>query len=191
MEGKQKYYLKTKLFKRKSLGKTNFRKRLSMLKSESTRLVIRVYSKTILAQLVNYENSNDVVLTTVKSTDLKKYGWNHNTSNLSASYLTGVLIAKIAKDKKLKITENIIVDLGLVKYKIKTKPYALIKGAIDNGLNVLASEEAFPDMKRIEGNHILEYSKISSDINKIQFSKIKNTSNIMDDFKKVLSELKK
>jgi len=70
--------------------------------------------------------------------------------------LTGFLLGTKAKGK---IKEG-IADLGL-SYTIKSsREYALLKGAVDAGLNISHSKNIFPSEERIRGEHIAKYAGI-------------------------------
>src|SRR3989344_8423785 len=97
-------------FRRKLEKRTNYKKRLGMLKSRKVRLVIRRSNKNIIAQLVQYNEAGDNVLATVHSVLLEKYGLKSRRGNIMEAYLVGLLIAK--KAKKLNIKEAVL-DIGL------------------------------------------------------------------------------
>ena len=84
-------------YRRKQQGKTDYKKRLALLKSGLPRLVIRGSNKNMQVQLVEYQEDGDKVLATTRASDLKKQGWNKSTGNLPAAYLTGLLLAKKSK----------------------------------------------------------------------------------------------
>ena len=103
-------------FRRRRLGITNYEKRLNLLKSRKTRIVVRRSNNYITVQFIDYIPTGDKVLLTVSSKNLKKIGWKYSCKNIPAAYLTGVYAAKIALGRK--ITEG-IPDLGI---------YNIIKG---------------------------------------------------------------
>lgn len=142
-------------YRRKREGRTDYKKRLKMLISNTPRLVIRRTNKNMIVQVVDYSDKGDNVLVTANSSELKKLGWKHATANLPAAYLTGALAAQKAKKKGV---EKAIVDLGLQPQKAGTRLYAAVKGAIDNGLDVPASEDVFPSTDRLSGKHIAAYA---------------------------------
>jgi len=146
--------IKVYQYRRKAEGKTDYRRRLKLLISGIPRLVIRRTNKNMIVQVVEYSDDGDHVLLTANSSELKKLGWKHATANLPAAYLTGMLAAKKAKEKKVK---KAIVDLGL-QPKSCSRLYAVVKGAIDGGLDVPASEEIFPSADRLSGKHIAAYA---------------------------------
>lgn len=183
----KKYQIRTLNYHRRRSQKTNYVKRLNALKSYKTRLVIRVTSNLATVQLVDYDDDGDKVLMTIKSSELKNHGWTHNPASLPGLYLTGMLVAKKVKDKGLSF-EDVIADFGVKKFSAKTKPYALLKGAIDNGLNVLADAKMFPSDDRISGQHIQDFAAKSNEVNKFQFTKRK-ANTIVNDFNTLKSKL--
>jgi len=138
-------------FRRKGEGKTNYKKRLNLLKSGATRLVVRPSNKHMVVQLVDYKKKGDVITSTACSKELKKFGWDFSTSNLPAAYLTGLLCGFRSQKKGVKMA---ILDLGLFPSVKGSRSYAALKGAIDSGLKIHAEENVFPDEKRISGGHI-------------------------------------
>ncbi len=147
-------------YRRKREGRTDYKKRLSLLKSHLPRLVVRGSNKSVQAQLVQYHEDGDIVLATARATDLSKLGWKGNTGNTPAAYLTGILLAK-----KSNIKDEIIVDIGLQKHHKGGRIYAVAKGAIEGGLKVRISEEALPSDDRINGKHIDEkVTKMVTDV---------------------------
>lgn len=135
-------------FRRKREGKTNYKKRLSLLKSKSLRLVIRKSNKHILAQIINYGDQGDLVLKTAHSKELQNYGWKFNTGNLPSAYLTGLLLGKKSNN------EQVIIDFGLQTPVKGSRIFAVVKGAIDAGMKIKSSEEVMPTEERISGKHI-------------------------------------
>ena len=90
-------------FKRKRLGKTDYKKRLKFLLANKPRLVIRRSIKNILAQIVEYNEKGDKIIVSCHSSELKKYGWDGNKGNLPSAYLVGLLTGNKAKNKKTKV----------------------------------------------------------------------------------------
>ena len=62
-------------FKRKLQGKTDYRKRLVLLKSGKPRLVVRKSLNNISTQIIAYETAGDKVLVAATSRELLKLGW--------------------------------------------------------------------------------------------------------------------
>tara|TARA_Y100000310_G_scaffold342571_1_gene446366 strand:- start:271 stop:768 length:498 start_codon:yes stop_codon:yes gene_type:complete len=138
-------------YKRKRTGKTNYKKRLNLLKSRKLRLVVRKALKNILLQIVEYNPDGDKILVSTHSSSLKKYGWDKHKGNTSAAYLTGLLCGKLAKEKKI---EEVILDLGLYRSVKGSVQYASVKGVIDSGIKLLCSNKILPSEERISGKDI-------------------------------------
>ncbi|MBN2111518.1 50S ribosomal protein L18 [Candidatus Woesearchaeota archaeon] len=144
--------------KRKRKGLTNYKKRLTLLLSGNPRLVIRKSLKSIMLQVVEYSPAGDKVIVSAHSNELKKSGWKMKGNSLPASYLTGFLLGKKAKDKKV---GKCILDMGLYPSVKGNKIYAALKGAVDAGLNVPHAKDVLPPEDRVKGKHIAEFAKNS------------------------------
>ncbi|MBI2564463.1 50S ribosomal protein L18 [Candidatus Woesearchaeota archaeon] len=176
--------IKTVLFRRKREGKTDYRKRMYLLKSSLPRVVIRRSNKHILVQGVKALSKGDVMLCSAHTRELMKLGWKGNTKNTNAAYLVGLLFAKHALKKSIK---NFVVDIGMQSSVKGGVIYAVVKGLIDGGLDVPCSKEVMPDDKRILGNHIVEWSKKV----KNQFSNYAKNNLLLADIEKHTQEVKK
>ena len=154
--------------KRRQAGKTDYKKRYAMLKSKKPRLVARILSKITVAQIVKYEVKGDVTLVGTTSLELKKFGWAPKR-NIPTAYLTGLLIGKKAIKKGIK---QVIFDTGLHRPVTKGKVFAVLKGAIDAGLEIPHSKKALPEEERIQGKHIESFRKI-----KLNFEEVKQKVN--------------
>lgn len=179
-------------FRRRRDKKTNYKKRLALLKSGKPRLVVRTTNKQIIAQLISYNREGDKTEVSVSSKVLKKFGWNYNNNNLPAAYLTGFLCG--LKGKQKGITEAIL-DIGNKKPVKGSLPFSTLKGAVDSGLNIPHNVEAFPSEDRINGKHISEYaSKLNEEETKKIFSGyLKNNvnpKNISNEFEKIKNSIK-
>jgi large subunit ribosomal protein L18 len=143
-------------FRRKREGRTNYKKRLSLLKSGKRRLIIRVSNRHVLLQIAEYSAAGDRVLLTVSSKALLKHGWTHTTKSVPASYCAGFLLGRAAKERGI---GDAIVDLGLQKHLNGNRACAAIKGAIDGGLQVPVGEDIFPSPERLRGEHLTTAKK--------------------------------
>jgi len=151
-------------FRRKRTKKTDYKKRLAMLKSGEKRFVVRLSNHMVIAQVIEYQITGDKTLVSVSSNHLKELGWKSDLKNTPAIYLTSLLLAEKAKEKGVK---SVIFDVGLRNYKSKTKIYAALKAIADAGLECPFDEKVLPLNDRIEGKHI------SDDVNK-NFELVKN-----------------
>ncbi|MBI5355237.1 MAG: 50S ribosomal protein L18 [Candidatus Aenigmarchaeota archaeon] len=138
--------------RRRRSGKTDYQARLAMLKSGKPRLVVRKTANYIKADVVEFDGIGDKVLATCSSKELEGFGWKGGSKNISAAYLTGLLLSKKAGGK------DVIVDIGLQTSSKGSKLYALTKGAHDGGM-ALKTSSLSPTEDRIKGKHIAEYAK--------------------------------
>lgn len=141
-----------KLDKRRRMEfKTNYNKRLKLLKGNSARLVIRKTNKYILLQIIESKNAQDTVVYSVSTRDLLKLGWpkekEGSLKSLSAAYLAGLLVGK----KAGKLKERVIVDTGLIPNTKGSRIYAVVKGVADSGIEINFDEKIIPPMEKIEG----------------------------------------
>ena len=150
-------------FKRRRQGKTNYNRRKTLLKADVPRLVIRKTNKHIIAQIVKSEEAQDYVLCTANSLELKKMGMTGSLKNLGAAYLTGMLIAKKAGEKKIKTA---IADFGSYHSTKGGKIYAAIKGASDGGMEMNFDEKMIPSEERMSRGMPEEFKKIKEKLKK-------------------------
>ncbi|MCR4335004.1 MAG: 50S ribosomal protein L18 [archaeon] len=140
-------------FRRRRESKTNYRKRLGLLKSKKDRLVVRKSNNSTICEIVTYKPEGDKIRAHFTTSSLKKFGWKGHTGNIPAAYLAGYVCAK--KAIKEKVGEAVL-DLGLVTPVHGGRIFSALKGAIDAGLNIPADEKVFPKDNRISGKHISE-----------------------------------
>lgn len=180
-------------YRRKRNGKTNYRKRLNLLKSRKPRLVIRHSNKRVTAQIIGYGEEGDRVIASADSGELRKHGWKFSTNNLPAAYLTGFLCAKRGIFEG---TNEATLDIGLHPPIKGSRIYSALKGAIDSGLDVPKDDSLFQDEKRIAGNHIADYaSKLDKKSYEKRFSGYVKAGvdpkEITKSFKRVRGEIEK
>jgi large subunit ribosomal protein L18 len=156
-------------YKRRRKMKTNYRKRIELLKSNKPRLVVRKTNKYIIAQIVISKEAQDYTIIGITSKILKKYNWNFSFKNLPASYLTGLIIGKLALKKGI---NEAILDIGLNRATKGNRIFAVLKGALDAGLKIPHSEEILPSEERIKGIHIASYLEKFKDLPKF-FEEVK------------------
>ncbi len=140
-------------FRRRRELKTDYRKRLALLKGRKPRLVVRKSNNAMTVEVISYEEKGDKVNAFFTSLALKKMGWNGHTGNLPAAYLAGYACAKRALKAGVK---EAVLDIGLLSPVHGSRVFASLKGAIDAGLKIPADEKVFPSAQRISGKHINE-----------------------------------
>ena len=157
----------TRVSKRRRLeSKTDYGKRLKLLKSETPRIAFRKTNRYIIAQYITSKEAQDKIEIGRTSKDLMKYGWpkefEGSLKSITASYLTGFLIGKEVKKKKL---ETPIMDLGMVRVISKNKAFAFMKGLSDAGVEINCPEENFPEEERLSGKNMKkDFSKTFKEI---------------------------
>ncbi len=173
-------------FKRRREGKTDYyaRKRLicqdkDKYNTPKYRLVGRITSTRVIAQVVHATLKGDIVFCAADSQELRKFGLKSGLSNYAAAYATGLLLARRllkkvglqdtykgvgkADGKYFNVGENeaerrpfkCILDVGLRATTNGSKIFAILKGAADGGLYVPHSPNKFPGGgKDKDGNDI-------------------------------------
>ncbi len=153
-------------FRRKREGRTNYKKRLELLKSGKLRLVVRPSLKNVVAQLVEYHKDGDKVVASAHSKELQELGWKANRGNIPAAYLTGYLLAKKTKKKQA------VLDIGNNTPIKGSRIFAVLKGAVDGGMKIPHDAKVFPSEERIQGKHIADYADNVYQDNDFDASKI-------------------
>ena len=137
--------------RRRREGKTDYRARLDLLKSDSPRLVVRKTNRYIIAQIVQNEVAEDKVIMGVNSRDLESYGWpkdkEGSLKNMTAAYLTGFLLAK--KSAK---TKKAILDLGPQRNAKKGRLFSVMKGALDGGMEIPCDKKSLPSEENLDSS---------------------------------------
>jgi len=160
----------TKIDKRRRRErKTDYARRIKLLKGESPRIVFRKTNKYLVAQYVKSKEAQDKVEFGFDSKALLEYGWPEKVAgslkSVTAAYLLGLLVGKKITDKK-----NIpIIDLGMLQAVHKSRIFAFIRGLMDSGIKIKSKEGVFPEENRIKGEHLkhkIPFDEIKSKIEK-------------------------
>jgi large subunit ribosomal protein L18 len=149
-------------FRRRREKKTNYKKRLALLKSNKPRLVVRKTNRQIIVQIITFHEKGDLTHVHVSKKQLAKYGWEMKRNSPSA-YLAGYLAGKIAINKGFK---EAILDIGLHTPTKGCLAFIAAKGAIDAGLKIPFSAEVEDD--RAKGKHINLHEKFEQVMKKIE-----------------------
>jgi len=140
------------LKRRRAEAKTDYRARLTLLKSDKPRLIIRRTNRYIIVQIVESTAAQDKILFGTSSASLLAKGWPKDKAgslkSLPAAYLAGLMLAKMAKGK----IKEAVLDLGMQRNIAKSRIYAALNGVIDGGLNVPHSKEILPGYAQISQN---------------------------------------
>lgn len=157
--------------RRRKENKTDYLKRLKLLKSERARIVFRRTNRYIISEYIKSEDAQDKIIFGFDSRKLNDYGWDKKAQgslkSITASYLTGYLTGKTVIKQKLEMP---ILDAGMNRAIHKNKIYAFLKGLIDAGIKIECKKEFFPEEERIKGEHLknkIPFNEIKSKIDKI------------------------
>src|SRR3989344_6238273 len=115
------------------------------------RLIARKTNNYIIAQIIETKHAQDKVVIGITSKVLLKKGWPDSKAgslkNLPSAYLTGFVIGKLAKDKKIK---SAIFDMGMNRNIHKSRLMLFLRGAIDAGLSIPHNPDALPSTDSIK-----------------------------------------
>ncbi len=172
--------------KRRREGKTDYRRRTRYLVSGLPRLVVRRSNAHYFVHVVVPSEDGDITMSSAHSKELgSRFGWKGHGSNISAGYLTGYLCGK--RSLQAGITEAIL-DTGLVIPEAGSNVFAVLKGAIDSGLEVPCDQGCFPDMDRIEGKSVAEAAEEDDEVKEYRGEGVEPGS-LPDHFRDVLDEI--
>jgi large subunit ribosomal protein L18 len=143
-------------FKRRKEGKTNYGARLRLIGLDKHRLVVRITGNHTIAQIVDVKLEGDETLISAHSQEIKNLGWLGSGKNTSAAYLTGYLCGKKALKEGI---QEAVLDMGLQTSTKGSRVYAVLKGAVDAGLDVPHKDVILPQEDRITGEHIVQYAQ--------------------------------
>jgi len=136
-------------FRRRREGKTDYRRRLALVKSGETRLVVRRTSGNVIVQFVDWGQDGDSVKATAVAQELKKMGWEGSAKNTPAAYLTGLLAGKRAAAAGV---ENAVLDIGRHVPTKGSRVFAALKGVLDAGIEVPHGDDSiYPSEERLNG----------------------------------------
>ncbi len=171
--------------RRRAKSLTNYKKRIALLKSRLPRVVIRKSNRSITAQVVSYKPEGDKVEVSAASAELKAFGWVPK-ANMPTAYLTGMLLAKKAKEKGIK--GSAVLDIGLHKPIKGNVIFSAAKGCKDNGISLIANIEV--DESRLSGKHIAEYAKMGSKKGSSQFADYEKAGVNVKELDKLFNDVK-
>jgi len=152
----------SKILRRLREEKTNYKKRGTMLIGKRDFITVNITNENTQVQILKPGMTGDTVVASAHSRYLLEKGWKGSRKSVPAAYLTGYLAGKKALGQGAK---DAILYTGTRKYTQRMA--AALKGVIDAGLQVPASEETFPSDDRINGEHLTvknEVSKMKSTI---------------------------
>ncbi len=144
--------------RRRREGRTDYRRRLRLLRSDLPRAVVRKTNTGVIVQVTQPADRGDTVLVSAVARDLVKLGWTGSTGNVPAAYLTGLLAGRRAVGKGVTAA---VLDLGRQAPTKGGRVFAVLKGLVDAGLEVPHDVEVLPSDDRIRGAHLgPEFGKV-------------------------------
>jgi large subunit ribosomal protein L18 len=139
-------------FRRRREGRTDYKRRLALLKSRVPRIVVRRTNTNLLVQVVDYTPQGDRVLARADGRELAKLGLQGaSAKSLPSAYLTGVLAGHRAKQAGI---AEAVLDLGQHTPAKGGRIFAALQGVLDAGLQVPHGDDVLPDEERLSGGHI-------------------------------------
>jgi large subunit ribosomal protein L18 len=147
--------------------KTDYSKRLKLVKSGLHRATVRKSLQNITVQIIRFEESGDKVTASASSKQLQAYGWKAPNGNVPAAYLTGLLAGLRAKQAGV---NEAVLDMGLKRSTNGSRVYATLIGMLDAGLKIPHEPKILPDEKRISGAHIAAYAAQGGNFSKYGIS---------------------
>jgi large subunit ribosomal protein L18 len=140
-------------FRRRREGKTNYAKRLAMLKSGKPRMIVRKTNRGVTVQFAEFSEKGDKVIAAADVKSVKKLTGFEGKCNSPSAFLVGMLAGKKAIAKGAK---EFVLDMGLQTPSRGSVVFAALKGAVESGLKTNAGEEILPTEERISGKHLGE-----------------------------------
>ena len=131
-------------YRRRRDGKTNYAKRLALVKSGKPRMVVRRSNKNVLVQFITFDPKGDRTMLTVTGQQLSKtYKW-PSKRNVWTAYLAGLLAGKLAHKKGV---SDFVLDLGMQTPSKGSLLFAALQGAADAGLKTPFDKDKVPEQK--------------------------------------------
>jgi len=152
-------------FRRRREQKTDYQKRLALVRSKKIRIVARKTNKRMILQAIRFNPKGDETVASADSRELKEYKF-YGTNNTPSAYLTGFLLGK----RLLKHAKEGVLDIGRKSPSHGSVVFAAVKGVADAGINVPYSMEAVPKEDRINGKVLDDYAKKLGDKAKTVFA---------------------
>lgn len=140
--------------KRRRQGKTDYHRRLRLLRSGAPRAVVRVSNTQVICQLVSYNPNGDVILQSVNGKSLTdSYSWPEDASKKSipACYVAGYALGKKAISAG---NHEAVLDIGLAASSPGSRVFSALKGMVDAGLEIPHGSSVLPSEDRLSGKHI-------------------------------------
>lgn len=136
--------------RRQREGRTDYRRRLKLLKSGKPRAVVRRSLRNTRVQLVAFDPEGDRVLAQAEARELADHGWDCSGSSCPAAYLTGFLAGTRAVEAGV---EEAVLDIGDHAPSPGSNIFGALAGLLDAGVDIPHGEQVLPDAYRLRGEH--------------------------------------
>ena len=131
-------------FRRRREKKTNYGKRLGLVKGGMPRMVVRKSNRYVTVQFVEFRPDGDRTLNIVSGKTLEKqFKWPSKRNSWSA-YLAGLYAGKQAAKNGVK---EFVLDIGMQTPSKGSVLFAALQGAVDAGLKTNFDGEKVPSDK--------------------------------------------
>ena len=157
------------ILRRRREGKTDYRKRKTVLLSKTPFISPRITNKNISVQFLKATPQGDRVIASAHTRELYKLGWNGSGNSLPAAYLIGLTVGLKALNLGIK---QCVIDIGLRRYIHGSRISAVLKGVIDAGLEIPTDVKTMPSKERISGEHISRYAQSLLKIDKEKYKRM-------------------
>jgi large subunit ribosomal protein L18 len=139
-------------FRRRREGRTDYRVRLRLLKSDRPRAVVRLSDRRVRVAIVAFDPVGDRVVASADSGELGGIAFPPaSLASTPAAYLTAYLAGLRAKSAG---TEEAVLDAGLRHPTVGGRLAAALKGLLDAGIAIPHGEKGFPSAERLNGTHL-------------------------------------
>lgn len=139
-------------FRRRREGKTDYRIRLRLLRSDEPRAVVRMTNRRILVSVTAFDSRGDRVLASAESPELTAVGFPElNLRTTPAAYLTGYLAGIRAKAAG---ASSAVLDVGIRHPSPGGRLMGALKGLLDAGLKIPHGDKGLPSDDRLNGQHL-------------------------------------
>ena len=131
-------------FRRRREKKTDYEKRLALVKSEKPRMVVRRSNRYVTVQFIEFKPDGDRTMLTVTGKNIAKlFNW-PSKRNVWSAYLAGLYAGKEASKKGVK---EFVLDLGMRTPSKGSVVFSALQGAVDAGLKTKYNAEKVPSEK--------------------------------------------
>jgi len=210
-------------FKRRREGKTDYYARKRLVQQDKNkyntpkyRLVVRITSTRVIAQVVFATIQGDRVFSQADSNELRRFGLTAGLTNYASAYSTGLLVARrllkqvgldtkyagnttpekvydASKSEEERRPFKVILDSGLKATTTGSKVFAVLKGVADGGVYIPHSQSRFPGYKADapEGDNKVLRDRIFGGHIDVYLKKLKGTERESVQFRRWLECLQK